>query len=208
MNAMPTELTDRQQQILDFIRERVEAHGSTPSLREIMAQFGFTSPATVTSHLTLLEKKGAIRREPGRSRNIVLPDRENRPHLREIPVFGLIPAGLPADQVQEPDRQIAVDADFLQLSRNAKTFALEVRGDSMRDAGILDRDVVILEVALPRHRDIVAALIDGETTLKRYLVQDGQPFLHAENPDYPDLVPARELVIQGVFRALIRTQPS
>lgn len=205
---MSTELTERQQQILDFIRECVDARGNTPSLREIMARFGFTSPATVSSHLDLLEKKGAIRREPGRSRNIVLPDRANRANLREIPVFGLIPAGLPADQAQESDRQIAVDADFLQLSRSAKTFALEVRGDSMRDAGILDRDVVILEAALPRHRDIVAALIDGETTLKRYLVQDGQPFLHAENSDYPDLLPARELVIQGIFRALIRTRPS
>jgi len=208
MNAMPPELTERQQQILDFIRESVAFRGSTPSLREIMARFGFASPATVTSHLDLLEKKGAIRREPGRARNILLPERESSSHLRAIPVFGLIPAGLPADQIQEPDRRIVVDTDFLQLARTAKTFALEVRGDSMRDAGILDRDVVILEAIPPRHRDIVAALIDGETTLKRYLIENGQPFLRAENPDYPDLLPARELVIQGVFRALIRTRPS
>jgi repressor LexA len=82
---------------------------------------------------------------------------------------------------------------------------LQVRGDSMVGAGILDKDIVILELAEPRNRDIVAALIDGETTLKRYLVQKGRPFLRAENPAYQDLIPARELVIQGVLRALVRT---
>lgn len=208
MNAMNAGLTDRQRQILEFIRECADLRGMTPSLREIMAQFGFASPATVTSHLMLLEKKGAIRREPGRARNIVLPGREYRPPLREIPVYGQIPAGFATEQIQEPDRQIAVDSSFLHLAENAQVFALEVRGDSMRDAGIFDRDTVILEAIPPRHRDIVAALIDGESTLKRYLIENGQPFLRAENPDYPDLIPARELVIQGVFRALIRTRSS
>ena len=75
----------------------------------------------------------------------------------------------------------------------------------MIGAGIIERDVVILEHAEPRNRDIVAALIDGDVTLKRYLIDRGVPFLRAENPLYPDLIPARELVIQGVFRALIRT---
>ena len=77
----------------------------------------------------------------------------------------------------------------------------------MIGAGILDRDVVILEYTEPRHRDIVAALIDGDVTLKRFLVEGGTPFLRAENPLYPDLIPARELIIQGVFRALIRSNP-
>ena len=75
----------------------------------------------------------------------------------------------------------------------------------MIGAGILNRDIVILEMAEPRHRDIVAALIDGDLTLKRFLIEGGYPFLRAENPSYPDLIPARELIIQGVFRALIRT---
>ena len=75
----------------------------------------------------------------------------------------------------------------------------------MIGAGILDRDIVIMELSEPKSRDIVAALIDGETTLKRFLIQKGRPFLRAENPDYPDLIPARELVIQGVLRALVRT---
>jgi hypothetical protein len=80
----------------------------------------------------------------------------------------------------------------------------EVRGDSMIDAHIVAGDVVIMELRDPTHRDIVAALIDGETTLKRFLVHKGKPFLRAENSKYPDLIPAHELVIQGVFRALLR----
>jgi repressor LexA len=99
-----------------------------------------------------------------------------------------------------------LDPETIKIPRNAKTFALEVRGDSMIGAGILDCDVVILEHAQPRHRDIVAALIDGDVTLKRFLLEGGSPFLRAENPLYPDLIPAQELLIQGVFRALIRTQ--
>lgn len=200
------ELTARQHQILEFIRRKVETRGAPPTLREIMDSFGFTSPATVSSHLELLEKKGAIRREPGRARNIVLPGAAaRRPGFLEIPVYGAIPAGLADIREQQTDRCIAVDMDSLKLPQGARVFALEVRGDSMTGAGILDRDIVILELAEPRHRDIVAALIDGETTLKRFLIQRGRPFLRAENPAYPDLIPAHELVIQGVMRALLRT---
>ena len=205
---MTSPLTQRQSEILSFIRESADEQRGVPSVREIMVRFGFTSPATVASHLDLLEKKGAIRRETGRSRNIILPDLENRPSrppLLEVPLYGMIPAGFPEGQVQESDRCIMVDPETIRLPRNAKTFALEVRGDSMIGAGILERDVVILEHAAPRNRDIVAALIDGDVTLKRYFIENGQPFLRAENPLYPDLIPARELVIQGVFRALIRT---
>ena len=198
-------LTPRQSEILSFIREGAEERGVIPSVREIMTRFGFTSPATVASHLDLLEKKGVIGREPGRSRNIILKDFAPRPKLLEVPLYGMIPAGIPEGQEQQSDRCITVDPGSIRLPRNARTFALEVRGDSMIGAGILERDVVILEHAEPRNRDIVAALIDGDVTLKRYLVEKGVPFLRAENPLYPDLIPARELVIQGVFRALIRT---
>ena len=121
-----------------------------------------------------------------------------------IPLVGIIPAGYPSDQEQQSDRCLSIDEDTLQLPKNARTFALEVRGDSMIDAHIVAGDVVIMELREPNHRDIVAALIDGETTLKRFLVHKGKPFLRAENSKYPDLIPAHELVIQGVFRALLR----
>lgn len=121
-----------------------------------------------------------------------------------IPLVGIIPAGYPSDQEEQSDRCVPIDEDTLQLPKNARTFALEVRGDSMVDAHIVAGDVVIMELRDPTHRDIVAALIDGETTLKRFLVHKGKPFLRAENSKYPDLIPAHELVIQGVFRALLR----
>ncbi|KAB2640856.1 MAG: repressor LexA [Verrucomicrobia bacterium] len=200
-------LTLRQSQILSFIRDSAEECGRIPSVREIMGKFGFSSPATVASHLDLMEKKGAIRRESGRSRNIVLPDFKPRPELVEVPVYGMIPAGIPEGQVQESDRCVMIDPAIIRLPRGARTFALEVRGDSMIGAGILERDIVILEHSEPRHRDIVAALIDGDVTLKRYLIEGDAPFLRAENTMYPDLIPARELIIQGVFRALIRSNP-
>ena len=74
----------------------------------------------------------------------------------------------------------------------------------MIDAHICDGDTVVLEYREPRKGDVVAALIDGETTLKRYVMENGKPYLHAENEDYPDLIPARELIIQGVMVALLR----
>lgn len=200
--------TAQQAAILAFIQSFREERGVAPTQREIQEHFGFASRFSVPKHLAALKKKGLLDASEGRARGLVPATESRRSPLADIPLLGMIPAGMPADQVQEPDRCISIDVETLQLSRSAKTFALEVRGDSMIDAGILDRDVVILELKEPRHRDIVAALIDGETTLKRYLVESGQPFLRAENPNYPDLIPARELVIQGVFRALIRTKLS
>jgi SOS-response transcriptional repressor LexA len=124
--------------------------------------------------------------------------------LVRIPILGIIPAGYPSDQEQQSDRCLSIDEETLHLPKNARTFALEVRGDSMINAHIVAGDVVIMELRDPTNRDIVAALIDGETTLKRFLVHKGKPFLRAENSKYPDLIPAHELVIQGVFRALLR----
>jgi repressor LexA len=121
-------LTPRQSEILSFIREGAEERGVIPSVREIMARFGFTSPATVASHLDLLEKKGVIGRESGRSRNIILKDFAPRPKLLEVPLYGMIPAGIPEGQEQQSDRCITVDPGSIRLPRNARTFALEVRG--------------------------------------------------------------------------------
>jgi len=196
-------LTDKQAAVLDYIRERRTEGFAMPTVREIQQRFGFSSPFAATRHIMALEKKGFVNLAGGRARSMILND-PHIPRWLNIPLLGAIPAGLPVDSVEQPDRCVTVDAESIRLPKNARTFALEVRGDSMVGAGILDRDIVILELLEPRHRDIVAALIDGETTLKRYLVEKGRPFLRAENPKFPDLIPAHELVIQGVFRALIR----
>ncbi len=200
--------TERQQEILDFIREQQDLRGMTPTTAEIMEHFGFASPNAVTSHLQALERKGALLREPNKARGIVLADSYRGRAMIEIPIYGTIPAGLPADERQQPDGCISVDVETLRLPKGARVFALKVRGDSMIGAGILSGDVVVLEFREPRNGEVVAALIDGETTLKRYVVQRGKPFLKAENPRFQNLIPAQELVIQGVQVALLRVLKS
>lgn len=202
-NSEPN-LTDRQRQLLDFLRDYQRQHGMMPSTRDIQRHFGFSSQTAAMGHLRALEKKGAIERHAGIARAVVFPGFRDRPEIVDVPVYGQIAAGLATDEEQQVDGCISVDIQTLGIPRNARTFALKVRGDSMIDAHILSGDYVILEVRNPQPRDIVAALIDGETTLKRYLIRNGSPFLKAENEDYPDLIPAQELVIQGVMVTLIR----
>ena len=197
-------LTDRQQEILDFIRDQQQIRGVTPSTVEIMARFKFASPNAVTSHLRALEAKGVLQREPNKARGLVLTDSYRDRAMLEIPIYGTIPAGIPADERQQADGCISVDVETLRLPKGARVFALKVRGDSMINAGILSGDVVVLELREAKSGDIVAALVDGECTLKRYVVQRGKPFLKAENPKFPNLIPAQELVIQGVQIALLR----
>jgi repressor LexA len=201
---MSTTLTDRQQEILDFLRDQQDIHGITPSMEEIREHFGFASQTAAINHLQALERKGVLTRQPGKARSLVLADARLGTPMRDIPIFGTIPAGMPADQQQENEGCISIDFDTLRLPKGATVYALKVRGDSMSGAGILSGDVVILEFKEAKSGDIVAALIDGETTLKRYLVQRGKPFLKAENPRYKNLIPAQELVIQGVQVAVLR----
>jgi repressor LexA len=109
------DLTLRQREIIEFVRSFSARRGSSPTCSEIQNHFGFASPATVSGHLDLLEKKGAIQRKPRKARNIVLPSRKAR--LIDIPIFGTIPAGHPSDQQQESDRCISVDPDSIYLPK-------------------------------------------------------------------------------------------
>ena len=178
--------------------------GVMPSTREIQHHFRFASQTSAVKHLKALERKGAIKRLAGKARAVALAGSLNRGPLIDIPVYGQIAAGMPETSEQEADGKLSIDATSLGVEAGITSFALRVRGDSMIDAHIVDGDLAILEVREPVNRDIVAALIDGETTLKRYLVQHGVPFLRAENARYPDLLPARELVVQGVLVGLLR----
>ena len=198
-------LTDRQQQVLDFILAHQLQRGVSPSLREIQAHFGFASPFAVQRHVDALTAKGALQRLAGKARGLLHPAHHPGSALMSIPLYGVIPAGLPTDTEQHAESHISVDAASLGVRANAKLFALRVRGDSMIGANIVDRDIVFLTPREPRPNDIVAALIDGESTLKRFLTQRGRAFLRAENPRYPDLIPAMELIIQGVMVGLLRT---
>lgn len=126
----------------------------------------------------------------------------------QIPFLGSIIAGRPEVQEGRVKGRMGIGSSTLRLPKSARTFALKVRGDSMRNAAILEGDIVIMEFRETKHGDIVAALIDGETTLKRFVVQGGMPYLRASNPKYPDLIPAREMVIQGGLIALLRFSKS
>ncbi len=198
-------LTDRQQAVLDFIQTEQRERGITPTTREIQQHFGFASQTSVMQYLATLERKGFLDRHARKARALVTPLQKVR--ITDIPIYGQIPAGMATLTDQAIEGHVSLDARSANVSKNGRTFALRVRGDSMIDAHILDGDLVILEDRKEvRNGDVVAALIDGETTLKRYVMERGRPYLKAENPMYPDLIPARELRIQGVMVSLIRKQ--
>ncbi len=188
-------LTERQRSILDFIQREQREKGMTPSTREIQNHFGFASQTSVMQY----------DRHARKARALITPAMKVR--ITDIPIYGQIPAGMSALTEQTVEGHVSLDVRSANVLKNRGTFALRVRGDSMIGAHIVDGDIVILEDTKEVHNgDIVAALIDGETSLKRYVMEHGRPYLKAENPRYPDLVPARELKIQGVMVSLIRKQ--
>jgi repressor LexA len=196
-------LTDRQRSVLDFIQREQRDKGLTPSTREIQSHFRFASQTSVMQYIAALERKGFLQRHAGKARALITPVQKVR--ITDVPIYGQIPAGMSTLTEQDVEGHVSLDTRSANVSKNHGTFALRVRGDSMIGAHILDGDVVILEQSKEVHNgDIVAALIDGETTLKRYVIDHGRPYLKAENSRYPNLIPARELKIQGVMVSLVR----
>lgn len=202
---MNKKLTKRQEEVLDFLKTSYYKMGFMPSTREIQEHFGFASQTAAMGHLRALEKKGAIERLPGKARAVIFPDAKNREKVLSIPIFGSIAAGFAEMQEQHEEGRLSVNPTLFKIDDERGVFALCVRGDSMIDAHICDGDTVILKQQEPTHGDIVAALIDGETTLKRFVqTKNNQAYLRAENIHYPNLIPTQELVIQGVMTGLIR----
>jgi len=133
--------------------------------------------------------------------------RRPRQNLRPfpIPLLGSIPAGLPDHREQTPSGFVSVDVATLGLKPTRRTFAVRMVGDSMIGRHILPGDIIVLEHGSePQHGQIVAALHNGSSTVKTFVVKDGKPYLRAENPKHPNLIPAHDLMIQGVLRVLIR----
>jgi repressor LexA len=204
------ELTERQQQILSFIQGKQDSEGLTPTLREIAAHFRFSSPNAALAHVQALRTKGFLKSLAGRARSLQVtapnaPRSRFRPRVVSVPIYGAIPAGLPQDTAQEEEGCVLIDVETLGIKPTARTFGLKVRGDSMIGKSIVDGDIAIIEHGVqPRPGDVVAALIDGQVTLKTFVLQRGKPHLRAENPRYPSLIPQEELQIQGVMVALVR----
>lgn len=204
MFTMTTSLTRRQQEILRLLERRQAAGEPPPSYREIGEELGLPHVSAVAKHIAALRRKGALATTDGKTRSITLRSPLRR-RVAHIPLFGSIPAGPPADRHEDAEGCVSVDIESVGIRPTSRTFALRVSGDSMIGKHILDGDVVVIEHGRePRPGDVVAALIDGQSTLKTFLSQRGRPFLRAENPKYPDLIPVAELVIQGVLVALIR----
>jgi repressor LexA len=204
-------LTERQRDILNFIREFQKERGIAPTHREICDRFGFSSYGTVYKHLSLLEKKGLIRRDWNQKRGVELvetpetaaakPEASSSP-VRELPLFGYIAAGYPL-QVEVSDETIAVPE---HLTSRGENYVLKVRGDSMVEDGILDGDLVIIaRRQLADNGEMVVANVNGEVTLKR-LYREGervrlQPANSMMSPIY---AAARDVAVQGVVVGLMR----
>ncbi len=201
------ELTKRQQEVLSFIEITRTRDGNSPTLREIANHFGFRSPKAAADHVTALQRKGFISApaRKARSLRVTTPWEKMLQPVIHIPIYGSIPAGYAEERVEEPTACLTVDVRTLGLRPSAKAYALQVRGDSMTGKGIFDGDMAVIEPDRPaRNGDVVAALIDGESTLKTLVTEKGKPCLRAENPRYPKLYPTHELLTQGVLVALIR----
>ncbi len=204
---MSEELTKRQRSVLRVIEARQAAGEPAPSLREIGEELGLKNVSAVAKHVSALNRKGAIKATAGKARTLrtTSPLTEMRNRVVDVPLLGPIPAGFPDDGAPEAEGCVSVDIGSIGFNPTRNTFAVRVRGVSMIGRHILDGDLVLLERGPePRNGQVVAALIDGARTLKTFVVKNGKPYLKAENPKYPDLIPAQELVIQGVFKALIR----
>ncbi|MBI2914794.1 MAG: transcriptional repressor LexA [Firmicutes bacterium] len=198
-------LTQRQRQILDYIKKHVRTKGYPPSVREIGEAVGLSSSSTVHGHLERMEQKGFIRRDPTKPRAILVlgdPDFVHK-EVTNVPVVGRVTAGEPILAVQNIDDYFPVPKDFIAYE---DTFILKVRGDSMINAGIVDGDyVVVKQQSYADNGDIAVVLLEDEATVKRFFRQNDHVRLQPENPNLkPILVKDAQILgrVVGLFRRL------
>jgi len=214
------ELTARQRHILTVIRDWVDEHGYPPTMREIGAAVGLASPSTVAHHMAILEKNGFLRRDARGSRAVDIRDRstgDDRPGRSDaavarerrrsdesdarVPVLGAIAAGAPILAVENVEDELTLP---VSLVGRGKLFALRVKGDSMIEAAICDGDLVVVrQQQVAESGDIVAAMLDGEATVKVLRIRDGNVELLPRNPLY-DVIPANHAVILGKVVSVLR----
>jgi repressor LexA len=187
---MRHDLTPTQEKVLNFITETIRDHDRSPTIREIGEELGISSTNGVRYHLSVLEKLGYIKRRKGISRGIEWLEHHARSgpsrNSLDIPLVGRVAAGSPILAVENVEGMLAVDE---MLARNEDCFALRVNGDSMKGAGIMDGDVVIVNPQPDaKNGDIIVALLDEEATVKTYVTSKGKVMLKPENPDYEDIM--------------------
>jgi repressor LexA len=205
----PPALTARQQQILDWIRGHLEAHGRPPTRAEIAAGLGFSTPSSAEDHLRALEKKGALEIQAGASRGLRLKDLPGVPMQGLLPLVGRVAAGAPLLASSNVEAHYRVDPALFSPRAD---YLLRVAGLSMRDAGILDGDLLAVhKTAEARAGQIVVARLAGlpgdEVTVKRLKRRGREILLVAENPDFEPIVvdPQRTaFAIEGVAVGIVR----
>jgi repressor LexA len=210
----PTDLTDRQQAILDFVRERIAADGLPPTWAEIARAFGFRQTRAAQKHLQALEAKGYLTLLPGKARGIrlsPLPQSPlSQPHTPprndevELPILGRVAAGLPIGADAGVQRHLLLDR---RLFSSPPDYLLRVQGDSMRGDGILDGDLVAVHrTSQARNGQTVVARLDDEITIKRLQLGSDGIRLLPRNPDYApiDVAPGQDFAIEGIYCGLIR----
>ncbi len=209
------DLTDTQQAILALIAERLEAEGMPPSQAEIAKAFGFSGVRAAQYHLDALEAAGAIERIPGRARGIRILrmpaaqqqqlglDRTNGDVL-QLPVLGQVAAGAPIGADIGSEQMVLMDRAFFSP---APDYLLKVKGDSMRDEGIFDGDLIgVHRTGDARSGQIVIARIDDEITVKLLKIGKDRIRLLPRNPDYSpiDVLPGQDFAIEGLYCGLVR----
>ncbi|HJS72130.1 MAG TPA: transcriptional repressor LexA [Acidimicrobiia bacterium] len=205
-------LTERQRQVLDYIRSTVEERGYPPSVREIGEAVGLSSPSSVHAQLNTLVEAGMLRKDPSKPRAIVVVDdaasvpRTSDHRVLDVPVLGRIAAGTPILAAEHIEEVMPLPTE---LVGDGPVFLLEVKGDSMINAGIHEGDLVAIHKQ-PDARDgeIVACLIDGEeATIKRLQRKGGKVYLHSENSAYEPMVFSSGVELIGKVVSVLRRYP-
>ncbi len=200
-----SELTPRQSQILEFIRSCIDASGMPPTRAEIAAELGFRSPNAAEEHLRALQRKGAIELIPGASRGIQLKDVLKEQLQLGLPLVGRVAAGNPILAEENIEDHVRIDPSMFHP---APHYLLRVQGMSMRDAGILDGDLVAVHrTPEVRNRQIIVARLEDEVTVKRYRQEGRTVWLLPENEEFKPIevdLDQQHMVIEGVVVGLLR----
>ena len=199
-------LTRRQQEVLETIIRMMQENEYPPTLKELADALGASSRNTAVKHLTVLDRKGYIRWEKNIARGIKilesmgLLDGEAE---QSLPLVGSVTAGLPMLAEENIERYVPAPKHLLRS--RGRHFMLRVQGESMKNAGIFDEDLVIVRSQNSADvGDIVVALLDDKATVKRLAAKRGKRFLKAENPEFQDIHPDEEWTVQGKVVALMR----
>jgi repressor LexA len=199
---MDLNLTKRQSEIYEFIKGHLDSTGYPPTVREIGKALGLHSPSTVHAHLAKLEKAGVLRRDPSKPRALeLLIDRAKRAVRPGVPLVGQVAAGQPILAEENIEDMLEVPA---MIGAEGGDYALRVRGDSMRDAGILEDDFVVVRPAHDAvNGQIVVALLGDEATVKRFFRERDAIRLQPENPDYEPIM-TRDAELLGRVIGVLR----